>query len=82
MPVLNAQYAVYYNYYSGPTFGYNGYSDLYISDSSNTNRNSNSYALGTNYQLPSFLKPSTPASQSFIAGSTNFQTVEIEVYTP
>jgi len=71
--------AIYSNPYYGPTFGYGH--DFRISDQSNININSYSN-LGYSYQLPftNFTQWST-AAKSFLAGSYNFQTLEIEVYS-
>jgi len=76
---LGGSYAIYSNPYYGPTFG--GGHDFYISDQSNLNINSYSN-LGHSYQLPftNFSYGSTEAN-SFLAGSYNFQTLEIEVYS-
>jgi hypothetical protein len=71
MLVTNPQNAIYTSQYYGPTFG--GGHDLYInSDSSYGYSN-----LGNSYQVPSFL---TNSSQSFLAGSSSFKPIEIEVY--
>ena len=61
----------------GPAFG-GGY-DFYIGDQSNTNNGSGSL-FGTSYPLPMSLSSGSVAN-SFLAGSTIFQTVEVEVYT-
>ncbi len=60
----------------GPTFGEG---DLYICDNSNTTKRSYSN-LGRSYKHPNYAKNSNEA-QSFLAGSYNFLTTEIEVYT-
>jgi len=61
----------------GPTFG--GGRDLHIADESNTN--SRSYSnLGHSYSHPDYAYGSNEAI-SFLAGSYNFQVLEIEVYT-
>ncbi len=69
-------YAIYNNPSYGPSFG--GGHDLYISDSSNINTSSYSN-LGSSYCHPLYASGSIDA-QSFLAGSYNFQTVEIEVF--
>jgi len=56
----------------GPTFG--GGHDFYISDQSNINTYSYSYISG--YEMPSF-----GYSTTLLAGSYNFKTFEIEVYS-
>jgi hypothetical protein len=56
----------------GPTFG-GGY-DIYISDQSNIN--TNSYSNIYSYEMPSF-----GYTTSLLAGSYNFKTFEIEVYS-
>ena len=72
MLVTNPQYAIYSYPYYGPTFGSGN--DLSIS-----NYGSYCYSnLGNAYKLPSFFNISSP--QSFLAGSYNFQAIEIEVY--
>jgi hypothetical protein len=72
----NIQYAIccYSSY--GPTFG-GGY-DFCISSDSNTNTESYS-DLGDTYQHPNYQYKSNEA-RSFLAGSRNFSTSEIEVY--
>ena len=73
---LKAVYAINGN---GPTFG-NG-QDFYIADQSNSNTNSFSQ-LGNTYQLPfSNMTYGSTAAKSFLAGSYNFQTIEIEVFS-
>ena len=76
---LGGSNAIYSDPSYGPTFG--GGHDFYISGQSNINTNSYS-SLGYSYQLPftNFTYGST-AAQSFLAGSYNFQTLEIEVYS-
>ena len=76
MNISNPSYAIYSNPSYGPTFGYN--QDLYIPDQSNSN---NGYSnLGYSYKIPNFLTYGTEKAQSFLAGSYNFLTTEIEVY--
>ena len=72
----NAQYAIYCNGTYGPIFG-DGH-DFRISSNSNTNTNSSSN-FGHTYKHPDYQCGSTKA-QSILAGSRNFQTVEIEIY--
>jgi hypothetical protein len=64
------------NYYSiGPSFG----SDIFVSDNSNQNNYSYSY-LGSSYQLPNNIEYGSEEAKSYLAGSYNWQTTEIEVY--
>jgi len=75
---LYSSNAVYASTGYGPTFG-NG-NDLYIADQSYLNLNSRSQ-LGSAYQLPfSNMTYGSTAAQSFLAGSYNFQPIEIEIY--
>ena len=77
MNIIQPQNAIYASSYYGPTFG--GGHDLYVAlDSSYAYSN-----LGHSYQLPSFLANygvNSQQAQSFLAGSYNFQLVEVEVY--
>jgi len=61
----------------GPTFG--GGADLFICNDSNTS-NSSCSNLGVSYKHPNYGYGSDEA-KSFLAGSYNFRTKEIEVYT-
>jgi len=61
----------------GPTFG--GGHDLHIDDKSNTNTSSYS-DLGYSYSHPDYAFGSNEVT-SFLAGSYNFQVLEIEVFT-
>jgi hypothetical protein len=70
-------YAIYCEKNHGPTFG-GGY-DLFIGDKSNTNITSYS-GLGHSYIHPYYAYGSNEA-KTFLAGSFNFQVIEIEVYT-
>lgn len=70
------QNAIYCDYNYGPFFGYGG--DLYISDNSNMNTASFSN-LGICYKHPLYSQGSTEA-RTFLSGSFNFQTSEIEVF--
>jgi hypothetical protein len=72
----NNQKAIYCDSYFGPTFG--GGHDFYISSDSNTKTSSCSY-LGHTYQHPNYRFGSNEA-QSFLAGSYNFSSSEIEVF--
>ena len=69
--------AVYHHPSWGPVFG-GGDSDLYVCNSSNTNRRS--YMNLQSYELPNAL--SGKEGRKFIVGAAdrNFQTVEIEIY--
>jgi hypothetical protein len=60
----------------GPTFG--GGHDLHICTNSNTSNGSYSN-LGISYKHPYYARGSNEA-QSFLAGSCNFLTTEIEVF--
>ena len=73
--------ATYGNYEIGPTFGigFGGLNDLYVSDKSNKNNNSNSN-LVVSYQLPENLTYGSIEADIYLAGSRYWQTVEIEVY--
>ncbi len=64
----------------GPTFGQFPYHPFIISDNSNVNFNSYS-EMGPMYQIPLNYTNGSTAANSFLAGSRNFQTFEIEVYT-
>lgn len=70
------QNAIYCDYNYGPFFGYGG--DLYISDNSNTNTSSFSN-LGICYKHPLYTQ-GTQEAKTFLAGSFNFTTSEIEVF--
>jgi hypothetical protein len=72
----NGQKAIYCNPSFGPIFG-SGHS-FYISSDSNKNKDSYSN-LGKTYQHPNYEYGSNEA-QSFLAGSYNFSTSEIEVF--
>jgi hypothetical protein len=64
--------AIYAYTYYGPTFG--GGHDFYISDSSNLN--TQSYSNIYSFEMPNF-----GTASSLLAGSWNFRTFEIEVYS-
>ena len=89
MNVTQPMQVITVSYSNGPIFGSSR--DLYISDSSNVNTQSFSN-LGMDFQLPSFLlnisnatSPSVSTGNiifsTFLAGSYNFITSEIEVYS-
>jgi hypothetical protein len=59
----------------GPSFGH----DIFVDDNSNQNGYSYSY-LGYHYQLPKDLTFGSVEAKSYLAGSENWQTTEIEVY--
>ena len=65
-------YPIQTSYSSGPIFGINN--DIYIADRSNININSYS-KVSNGFQSPSFL------FNSSLAGTYNFMTTEIEVYS-
>ena len=65
---------------NGPMFGgIFGKRDLAIAVNSNENHKSYSN-LGFSYKHPVYVQ-GTKEAQSFLAGCSNFQTIEIEVYT-
>ena len=68
----NGRFAIECHSSYGPSFG--GGHDIYISSNSNTNSNS-STNFGSAYKHPDYQPGST-----ILAGSRNFQTVEIEIY--
>ncbi len=70
--------AVYTSSSYGPTFGNNH--DFYIADQSISNTNSRSN-LGNSYMLPLNMTAGSTSAQTFLAGSLNFQTIEIEIYS-
>ena len=72
--------AIGFNCGTGPIFGgTSGTRDLCIW--TNSDENTKSYSnLGSSYKHPVYLRGSAEA-KSFLAGSYNFQTVEIEVYS-
>lgn len=72
MNIKNALNSIVTRSSNGPIFG-TGY-DIYISDKSNINSDSYSYISG--YEMPSF-----GYSTTLLAGSYNFKTFEIEVYS-
>jgi hypothetical protein len=64
---------------NGPIFGETCWSEIYIADKSNTNTFSYSNP-GSSYKLPVNFKFGSNESKSLLAGSTNFQVAEIEVF--
>ncbi len=70
------QNAIFCDRNYGPFFGYGG--DLYVSDNSNTCTSSFSN-LGICYKHPLYAQ-GTMEAKTFLAGSFNFQTSEIEVF--
>ncbi len=72
----DCQYAISGNSSFGPTFG--GGLDIYIADKSNVNM-SNYSNLGFTYKHPHYSYGSMEA-KNFLAGSYNFQTLEMEVF--
>ena len=75
MKCHNPNYAVSCVNNFRPVFG----NDISVCDNSNVNTGSFSN-LGHSYKHPQYVQRSNEA-KSFLAGSYNFQTVEIEVYT-
>jgi len=73
MNVNQPEYAIYASYSYGPYFGYQ---DLFISSDSNYGFSN----LGYVYQLPSSFVNNSANSYS-LAGNTNFEAVEIEVFS-
>jgi len=72
----NNKHSIYNSSSYGPTFG--GGHDLYICNSSNTQKSSYSN-LGYSYKVPKHIYGSNEA-KNFLAGGYNFLTKEIEVY--
>ena len=71
----NSKQAILCHSIYGPKFGV---TDFYIS--SNSNKNHNSYSnFGCSYKHPDYQYNTTEAN-SILAGSKNFQTVEIEIF--
>ena len=75
--VTQPSYAIYSRSSYGPTFG--GGHDINVRDSSNTNENSYSN-FGYSYQLPKNITYGSTEAKSYLAGSYNWKTTEIEVY--
>jgi hypothetical protein len=73
----NGTYAIYCNPSYGPTFGCGH--EIYISSSSNLNQKSFSY-FGASFKHPDY-QFGTEKSRSILAGSFQFLTLEIEVFT-
>jgi len=72
----HSTYAIYCNTSYGPTFG--GSHDIYISSDSNLNQTSHS-RFGHTYPHVDYQNGTTKA-KSILAGSHQFQTLEIEVF--
>ncbi len=73
--VTQPQWAINNEYSWGPVFG----PDIMVSD--NSNQNYNSYSdFGNHYQSPENISYGSVEAQSYLAGSFNWQTTEIEVY--
>lgn len=77
IPCVKSQCAIYCHVSYGPTFG-DGH-DLFIENESNIHGNSFSN-LGVSYPHPLYALDS-PDAKSFLAGSVDFRTSDIEVYT-
>jgi hypothetical protein len=77
--VTQPNFAICNSGYYGPTLGGSYDHDIYVSDYSNTNENSYSN-LGYSYQLPKNITKGSRNAQSYLAGSYNWKTTEIEVY--
>jgi hypothetical protein len=73
---FNARESILCRKETGPVFGH---SDIFISDKSDMNKNSYS-KLGNSYMVPQGFVRRTPQSRSFLAGSSQFQVQEIEVF--
>ena len=71
---VGCQDSIYCARHYGPTFG--GGHDFFISDNSNTTKASSSH-LGQSYD---FAQETNSEARSFLTGSSNFQTVEVEVF--
>ena len=78
MKITQPQYTIFCHSSYGPIFGGGSGHDILIASNSNSNTTSNSN-LGQAYKHPQYAQ-GTPQSQSFLAGSYNFQVNEIEVY--
>jgi len=80
MKCTDPSYAIFARRGNGPTFGgaFGGGRDLHICNNSNTSNESYSN-LGISYKHPNYARGSNEA-QSFLAGSCNFLTTEIEVF--
>ena len=77
LKVIYPKYAIYSGNAYGPIFGADG--DIFVYD--NSNENNNSYSnLGDSYQLPNNITYGSKKAKSYLAGSYNWQTTEIEVY--
>lgn len=76
LPCVEPEYAICCSNKFGPIFG--GGDDLCIFSDSNLHSESFS-RLGCSYRHP-MLSYDTHGASSFLAGTCNFQTVEIEVY--
>jgi hypothetical protein len=76
--ISNDPYSIIASPLYGPLFG-SGH-DLIISDNPNSNLNSY-FTPGSSYLLPLNYTQATTSSNSFLAGTQFFQTMEIEVYT-
>ena len=75
-------YTLYCILSSGPSFGYdsyNGYVDISIASNSNANQRSSSN-FGYSFKNQNYPAGSARA-KAILAGSYNFQTIEIEVFT-
>ena len=69
--------AIYGSSSYGPIFGYGNDLRLY----SNCHANTSSYSnLGSTYSLPNNISPNTNEAKSYLAGSTQFQVEEYEVF--
>jgi hypothetical protein len=73
----NGSSAIYCSSSCGPTFGQGGF-DIYISSGSNANHTSYSN-FGYDYKHPDY-QYSTEKAKSILAGSYNFQTLEVQVF--
>jgi len=72
----NDFHAIYCGFTFGPTFG-EGF-DMYVASGLNSNHDSSS-GFGYSYKHPDY-QYGTEEAKSILAGSFNFQTVEIEVF--
>ena len=71
--------AIYGDPSSSPIFGGGNYGDLFLSKNCHSNKESRT-DLGKTYSLPNYISFDTNESQSYLAGSYNFQVEEYEVF--
>jgi len=74
----NGSSAIYCHTSYGPIFGNSTANDIYIASGSNANQTSTSN-FGSAYKHADY-QYSTDKAKTILAGSNNFQTLEIEVF--